>query len=85
MIGSYPIGYTYREENPMDRMSPRLGGPTAGGGIQLESILILPVLSILPYPRSYRIGIYHNPTYPIYHILDKLADHPMDWITNLEE
>ena len=48
----------------MDRAPTSLGA-LVGGGIQVESILILPGLSILPYPRSYRIEIYPNPTYPI--------------------
>ena len=61
-IGRYPIGYTNQEEYPTDR-APAGWGPIAGGGIQFESILILPALSILPYPRSYRREIYTNPTY----------------------
>ena len=61
--------------------SRRMGNPLSGGGIQFESILILPALSILPCPRPYRIGIYPNPTYPIYPIIDRLAGNPMDWIT----
>ena len=47
----------------------RMGNPLSSGGIQIDSILILPSLSILPCPRSYRFGIYPITTYPIYPIL----------------
>ena len=43
---------------------PRMGNPLSSGGIQFESIIILPSLSILPWHRTYRFG-----TYPIYHII----------------
>ena len=41
----------------------RMGNPLSSGGIQFESILIVPVISILPWPRPYRFGMY--PIYPI--------------------
>ena len=49
-IGRYPIGYTDLGD------APRIGLPPvwafiSGGGIQFDPILILPVLSILPYRR----------------------------------
>ena len=52
----------------MDRAPTSLGA-LVGGGIQVESILILPGLLILPYPSSSRIEIYPKPTYPFYPIL----------------
>ena len=59
----------------------RMGDPLSSGGIQFESTPTLPVLSILPWARSYRFGMY--PIYPIlsYPIVDLLAENPMDWIT----
>ena len=59
---------------PIGRGAPWIGRPPDGeplscGGILFGSILILPSLSRLPCPRSYRCGIYPSPPYPIYHIL----------------
>ena len=74
------FGYANLEEYTMDR-APAGWGALSSGGIQVDSILILTALSILPWPRSYRLGIHPNPTYTIYPIADHLAVNPMDWIT----
>ena len=66
-IVRYPIGYTNTGEYPTGRAHAGLG-PISSGGVQFDPILILPVLSILPYTRPYRRGISPNPTYPTYPI-----------------
>ena len=77
-IGRYPIGYTDREGYPTDRAP--VDTPIADGGIQFESILILPVLSILQYHRSYRRGVYPNPNYPTNPILSSANWRRTLWI-----
>ena len=47
----------------------RLRRPQSSGGIQFDSIIILPSIYILRFPRPYRLWIYPNPTYPSYRIL----------------
>ena len=49
----------------MGRMPAGWAGTLSIGGIQIDSIAILPVLHIPPFPRPYRCGAYPNPTYPI--------------------
>ena len=63
----------------MDRTPVGWGSPLSSGGILFDSILILPSLSILPFPRSYRFGIYHNPTYPIYRIISSSICRIAQW------
>ena len=60
---------------------PPDGGSLSRGGIQVDSILILTSLSILPWPCPYRFGIHPNPTYTSYPIADHLVVNPMYWIT----
>ena len=57
-----------------------MGGPLSSGGILFDPTLILPSLSILPRPRSYRFGIYRAPTYPSYHALSSPICRGTRWV-----
>ena len=63
----------------MDRM-PAGWAPLSSCGIQFESILILPALVILRFPRFERFWIYTNPTYPIYRILSSSIWRGIRWV-----
>ena len=54
-------------------------GTRRSGSIVIISI-VFDIPSILPYPRSYRIGIYPKPTYPIYPILSSTNWWSILWI-----
>ena len=57
------------------------GNPLLGCGIQSEHTIILPSLSILPFHRPYRFGIYPNPTYTIYPFANQVAANPTAWVS----